>query len=363
MILVYSDSEIIDLEWLPRIRFPGPIEVCHSFSTYIDSPATIKIAFTAHRLHCSWEADCPAYVGFEDKINQLSDASDLVFTLESELHNYHWTIWEQCHHDNVYWVQPGAVNDREDINSHLIYWGDWFKTTTNLYKELPQVIAQYQPYNIKPKYFDALLGSPKPHRDFIANSVKANNLDDKFIMTYGGQWNDDSFYAKDYFIYEPGTEIIENLIGTMNWVKYYNKKCHLSQIIPTEVYNNTAYSIVAETDFDNTLSFYSEKTVKPIIYKRLFVAFSGYKFLYNLHKLGFKTFDGIIDESYDLIIDDDKRLAAAFEQVKYLCSTPQEQILNQVHDILEHNYNIMMSTDWTLYATGCVSFVIDEKLG
>lgn len=362
MILVYSDSQIIDLEWLPNIQFPDTIEVCHEFEKYINTPADKKIAIIAHRLHCSYEPDCPAYVGFEDKIRQLSQASNLVFNLDSELHNYHWDIWNQCHSNNVYWLLPGTVNDNEDINSHIIYWGDWFKTTTILYKALPQIIEQFRPYDVKPKYFDALLGSPKPHRDFVSNSVKENNLQDKFIITYGGQWNDNEFYAKGYFIYEPGTEIIENAPGTMGWAMYHGQQCHLSQIIPVDVFNNTAYSVVAETDFDNTLSFYSEKTVKPIIYKRLFVAFSGYKFLHNLRKYGFKTFDGIIDESYDLIQDDNQRLAAAFEQVKYLCNTPQEEILFKIKDIVEHNYNVMMNTNWTTYANDRVSTVIENKL-
>jgi hypothetical protein len=360
MILVYSDSEIVDLEWIPAVKFPGTFEVCHEFEKYINSTAAIKIAFTAHRLHCSYEADCPVYVGFEDKIQQLSKASSVVFSLESELHNYHWEIWKLCHSDNVYWCLPGAVNDREDINSHILYWGDWFKTTAILYKALPRVIEQFRPYDTKPKYFDALLGSPKPHREFVSNAVKEHNLQDKFIITYGGQWSDTEFYAKDYFIYENGTEIIDNSPGTMGWARYHKQQCHLSQIIPVDVFNNTAYSIVAETDFDNTLSFYSEKTAKPMIYKRLFVAFSGYKFLYNLKKLGFKTFDNVIDESYDLIVDETQRLNAAFDQVKYLCSVPQETIFPKIKDTLEHNYELMMNTDWTKFATDQVQSTIDS---
>ena len=359
-ILVYSDSEIIDKEWLPTIQFPEPIEICHDFVEYARRDDATKIAFTTYRLHCDHDLNCPAYVGFEDKIVKLSETSKLVFTFESELHHYHWEMWEKCHRDNVYWVVPGQVNDDVDMNNHIIYWGDWFKTTANLYKQLPQVTEQYTPYANKPRFFDALLGSPKPHRDFVSEHVKSNGLEDKFIMTYGGQWDDNSFYAKDYFIYEPNTEIIEkDAPGTCGYVKYHDILTHLSQVIPMSVFNDTAYSIVAETDFDNTLSFYSEKTAKPIIYKRLFVAFTGYKFLHNLRSFGFRTFDGIIDESYDLIEDDTQRLQAAFEQVKYLCNTPQEAIHPLIADILEHNYRVMMDTDWTRYASSRIGNVIN----
>ena len=116
------------------------------------------------------------------------------------------------------------------------------------------------------------------------------------------------------------------------------------------MFNETAYSIVAETDHDNTLSFFSEKTAKPIIAHRLFVVFSGYKFLHNLRSFGFRTFDCVIDESYDLIIDDNRRYAAAFEQVKKLCTMDQQEVYDLIRPVTEHNYELMMSRDWVGYA-------------
>lgn len=365
MIAIFTDSLIPEREWIPLLKFPAEYKIIHSEKEYHATTADFKIAITTHRLHCDWlDENCEAYVGFEDKIIRLSEGSDLVFTLESELHNYHWEIWKQCHRSNVYWLQPGAVNDRPDIQSNLVYWGDWFKTTAALYKktEIQPVIESYRPYDVKPQYFDALLGSPKPHRDFIAQAVTQHCLNDKFILTYGGQWSDNDFYAKDYFIYEPGTEIVDNAPGTMGYAKWHGQLCHLSQIIPTDVFNNTAYSIVAETDHDNTLSFYSEKTAKPMIYKRLFVAFTGYKFLHNLRNLGFQTFENILNEDYDLIVDDEQRYKAAFKQVRWLCDQDQSLILDKAKPILEHNYNHIMNTNWTLFAAQQVQEVIDNHL-
>ena len=363
MILVYTDSDILDLEWLPNIQFPDTIEISHNFEEYASTPADIKIAFTTHRLHCDHDINSPAYQGFEDKINKLSAISQLVFSFESELHNYHWRIWEQCHHDNVYWVLPGQVNDRDDINSHIIFWGDWFKTTTLLYKQLPDKLAEIDPYATKSRMFDALLGSPKPHRDFVYNSVQSNNLQDQFIIPYGGAWNDNEFYAKDYFVWEPGVEVVgEQQPGTAGPVTYYGIWTGLSRVIPIRIFQDTAYSIVAETDHDNTLSFYSEKTAKPMIARRLFIAFTGYKFLQNLRELGFQTFGAVIDESYDLIEDDTDRYTAAFEQVKYLCSQDQQEVYIKIRDVLEHNYNHIMSTNWTLYAVEKINSIIAQRL-
>jgi len=351
MVLIYSDSQIIDLEWLPKFCFPQTYKIVRGFVDYCETPADHKIAFTTHRLYTDPSAESGGYESFEDKIIKLSEHSLAVFSFEGELHNFHWRLWNRCHRPNVYWCQPGFVNDRDDMDPHLIFWGDWFKTTVQLYKNLPDALDNLKPYLVKPRMFDALLGSPKPHRTFVADAVQKHSLQDQFILTYGGTWKDDDFYAKDYFLWEPGCDPVSKIIGTADWVSYHGQRCHLSQVIPQQVYNDTAYSIVAETDHDNTLSFFSEKTAKVMIARRLFVAFSGYKFLHNLKRLGFQTFDSVIDESYDLIKDDTDRYTAAFEQVRYLCSVPQQQILDKIHPVLEHNHNLIMTTDWTTFAS------------
>jgi hypothetical protein len=359
--LIYSDSQIIDLEWIPRLYLTTPYTICHSFDEYSASTEQLKIAFTTHRLHCDHDINCTAYQGFEDKINKLSAISQLVFSFESELHNYHWQIWEKCYNDNVYWIVPGNVNDNDNMNNHIIHWADWFKTTTLLYKALPEQLDSIK-YNLpKPKYFDALLGSPKPHRDFVYNAVVENNLQDKFIMTYGGQWDDNVFYAKDYFIWEPGVEVVgDQQPGTAGPVKYYGVHTGLSRVIPISVFNDSAYSIIAETDHDNTLSFYSEKTAKPMIARRLFVAFTGYKFLQNLRNLGFMTFGNVIDESYDLIVDDEQRYTAAFEQVKSLCNRDQQEVYELIKPAIEHNYNLIMNNDWTMRSADQIRSLISS---
>lgn len=358
MILVYSDSQIIDLDWIPNIKFPDEIQVVHTTDEFVNNGADRKIAFTTHRLHCDYDIDCPAYQGFEEKIIFLSEHSNLVFSFESEIHNFHWQIWEACHRDNVYWCLPGFVNDRDDINSHIICWGDWFKTTALIYQRLPAQLAELRPYDVKPRYFDALLGSPKPHRDFVFSAVNEHDMHDQVIMTYGGQWSDEHFYAKDYFIWEQGTVSVGKTLGTADWADYHGHRCHLSQIIPIKVFNDTAYSIVAETDHDNTLSCFTEKTAKPMLARRLFVAFTGYKFLHNLRRLGFQTFGDVIDESYDLILDDQDRYAAAFEQVKRLCDMDQQTVYDTLRPVFEHNYGIALNRNWTQWTADHITAVI-----
>jgi hypothetical protein len=120
----------------------------------------------------------------------------------------------------------------------------------------------------------------------------------------------------------------------------------LSQIIPTNIYNQTAYTVVAETNAFNHFNFYTEKIVKPILAERLFIVFAGRYYLNNLRSLGFRTFDGIIDESYDAVEDPQTRYALACEQLRYLCTVPQEEILDKIKPIAQHNQEVMLGTNW-----------------
>lgn len=62
-----------------------------------------------------------------------------------------------------------------------------------------------------------------------------------------------------------------------------------------------------------------------------------------MHEIGFKTFNSIIDESYDNehnIID---RFEMAFEQIKFLGTKNYHTIMQKAQPILDHNYQHLIS--------------------
>jgi hypothetical protein len=148
------------------------------------------------------------------------------------------------------------------------------------------------------------------------------------------------------WLWEPGITAHDNLRGSITPIKFNGQQMLLSQVIPFSIYNQTAYTVVAETNYDNHYSFYTEKIVKPILAERLFIVFSGQYYLRNLRKLGFKTFDGIIDETYDSIADNDQRFSSACEQMEYLFNQSQEEVLAKIRSVTEHNKQVMLETDW-----------------
>jgi len=145
-----------------------------------------------------------------------------------------------------------------------------------------------------------------------------------------------------------GVEIIANqkFSHSIDQVLYYGHRIGISCVVPLTVYNQTNYSIVAETNFDNHYNFYTEKIVKPIMCRRLFIAVSGQHYLKNLRSFGFRTFDGIIDESYDSEPDNHVRWTKAMEQVNWLSQQDPAVIFAQAAEIVEHNHCVMFERDW-----------------
>jgi hypothetical protein len=335
-----------------QLHFLHPYQVYHSIEEYTNSTAKFKIAFVNHLDHYNLLTDEQQYMEqmvkgskFCQDIMQLKLISNLVFAFDNEMHPYHLNIFQQNSQDNVYWVIPIQINHDTGINNeNLIFYPFQIERSAKPYQELTHKLQQLNHNSIKPLYFDALLGLERPHRDFIFNAIEENHLQQKILTSYV-KAADSSFQLN--FLYESDIEpLTEDVVHSAMQVGYHGQQLALSVIVPIQIYNQTAYSIVAETHADNRYSFFTEKIFRPMLARRLFVMFSGWKYLKNLRKLGFQTFDNVIDESYDQIYNDQERWAAAFEQVKRLCDMNQIEVLEKISARVEYNYNLVMDTKW-----------------
>jgi hypothetical protein len=121
-------------------------------------------------------------------------------------------------------------------------------------------------------------------------------------------------------------------------------------------YTNSYCNIVLETHFDADGSggaFLTEKTFKPIKHAQPFVIVGAAGSLQALRKLGYRTFDHAIDNSYDLETNNTQRwilIRRAIEKIK-------QQNLNQwfascLNDV-KHNQQLFLSSKYdrlnTLY--------------
>lgn len=249
-------------------------------------------------------------------------------------------------------------------DSKIQFSGHWFMSPINFYsyntlsKWADNFLKQLSDdYSDRPYMFDCLLGRQKEDRDYIEKMYQSSQHKDKIFFTY---YKDDIKQG----VWDFPVDAIVSSAQLVNYKKHlFAPVEHIvpSVAIPVSVYNQTYYSLVSETLILNEYSFYTEKIAKPILAKRPFIVFSGQHYLKNLKILGFKTFDTIIDESYDNISDYHERAAAAWYQVEQLILQNPLDIYHQTKDIREHNYNLFRSTDWTKNTKQIISQMLSSN--
>lgn len=190
----------------------------------------------------------------------------------------------------------------------------------------------------KPLDFISTIGNVRPQRDQLVNKILENMDRDRFILRYSGQ---DLGVPSDEFDmikfvpgeFDPYTSIVD---------KYYH---NVSKSLPINLYNQSYFNLVVETDLDHEDSFFTtEKTIKSLIVGQPFVIISNPDHLHHLRKIGFRTFDSLWDESYDSIRDYSQRIDAVVELCKYL-STEFDWQANkqQLMEIKKHNLNVFQN--------------------
>lgn len=119
------------------------------------------------------------------------------------------------------------------------------------------------------------------------------------------------------------------------------------ELSTVDYYRNTYFSVISETTFytnkpaENT-RFITEKTFKTIVSCHPFILVSLPNSLQVLRTLGYKTFSPYIDESYDLELDDSKRMLMIVNEIERLSNLNQAELdffIKRVYRICLYNYN------------------------
>jgi hypothetical protein len=230
---------------------------------------------------------------------------------------------------------------------------DWVTSTANFYLDPLRQLThdKLKAFSPKPYMFDVVYGQPRFHRDFVRQRLstytdqfyqtpilytKSGTLDRTCNFDLKSLWEDEIILSTNQ-----DTEC-----------SYYGQIMKISQVMPFKIYNKTAYSLVCETNYSNQFSFFTEKIAKPIIAHRLFIVISGQHYLRNLRRLGFKTFDSILDETYDTIEDPETRWTMAVDQAISLSRQDQRLVLEKVIPIAMYNFdklNNLFKKDSILY--------------
>jgi len=294
---------------------------------------------------------------------------DLIVSLDCELipeefDTYYQTAVKIFNNKNIVFISGGSrcLQAIDSIKNRFFYpYLGFFHRVVMANHELNLSHPKTRPY-----LFDALLGGKKFHRLFVFDLLKKSGLIDKSIVSLttgpydqcyqkpNQNSNVDDYESvelallEDPFVlaFKNNNTTVESRYSAMEVHGRFYKNCvlnpQMSVIVPEKIYENSWYSIISETNFEQFF-FLTEKTAKPIFAKRIFISFSYCKHLKFLKDQGFKTFDNIIDESYDNEPDHELRFLKAWQQVEYLSTQDPIEIYKKAESVLEHNYQIMQN--------------------
>lgn len=309
------------LYWLEQTNFKNFI-VSRNIPAWLSDTKLPKVAFLEV---FDFDSDTT------EKISQLCKHADTVLLFVHELIEV--DLIKNFDLPNVVFFISGILNF--DLKfAEVKFYSYFFSSTIDFYQTYPPVLTKCSNGS-----FDVLLGRRKTHRDIVYDNIDRTKNVVRYFPTYVD--NNIQTYNQSEFEW-PDTDLTvqDPLYMTAGEVTVNGTIVSLSQIIPTNIYNRTEYTLVAETCFDNQWSFFTEKIVKPILAKRMFVVASGQHYLRNLQNLGFKTFSNVINETYDSVDELDQRM-------QMVCNIANSKLNHLAIDaVVDHNYHHMLNTDW-----------------
>ena len=224
--------------------------------------------------------------------------------------------------DKVYVVNSNHLGGT--VNVKYIYW-EYFETALRLleHKEIDISKKKHE------KKFLCLNRVTRKHRVDFMSAMKNKNLLNYFnasILNFNFDLNEKDNIKLTYDTDDKNT----------NWWFSIDEKFS---------YENTIW-IVTESVFndDTDLCFLTEKTFKPILLKMPFIIIGQPYSLKKLKNLGYKTFSHVFDESYDEIIEPDKRMNKIIELVSNLAKQDLRFLDFATKGILEYNYNHLIKS-------------------
>ena len=120
-------------------------------------------------------------------------------------------------------------------------------------------------------------------------------------------------------------------------------------IVETAHYTDAYCNIVLETHYDADQSggaFLTEKTFKPIKHGQPFIIVGCPGSLEALRKLGYRTFDNVIDNSYDLIENNTQRWQQTLHAIQQIHEQDMNAWFQRCQTDIIHNQQLFLSSKY-----------------
>lgn len=278
-------------------------------------------------------------IGLEESNFIFFSGTSNLFELHPEIKNIKFIFYFE---DDLLISSCKKVEDLKIFpNNKLGYKTEWLKWSDVLNKRNKHFVCPNR-------------NSNKQHRFNVGCFFEAENMWDKlycsFLQKHDGKVGiienlDNNFKIS---LNEASSSFIEKLpieMDTENLKEEEKQSFESMRSFKKEIYTDSYIHIVTETNFKRDI-FPTEKIINPMVVLQPFILFGAPGYLKYIKSLGFKTFDGFIDESYDNEYDDVKRFEMLCKEIKRLSELSLEEIHNWymsiITPILEYNRNFAL---------------------
>lgn len=188
----------------------------------------------------------------------------------------------------------------------------------------------------KPYTFLYTHGRDRPHRVYLWERLEKkgflpgalwSRLDGAAPVSLPHEYEVQAFAGRDITGSVSYAESRKRLFGS-KWGEVFLKH---------EAFRDSYFSLVTETVYDDPQTFFTEKIAKPIMQGHPWICAANAGFYRDLRALGFRTFGGIIDESFDEISDWKQRMDAILVQVESLIFRDPEAFLRACEPVCKYN--------------------------
>jgi hypothetical protein len=210
------------------------------------------------------------------------------------------------------------------------------KNGLNYISELPNILEILE-LTHRPKHFMCLnRNSQRPHRYYLSLFFEKNKLYDKSLYSLLFPLHENNFKKLSYLEeYKDAVSTkIPLEIDTQNRIETL-QGFHTGNTFLKQNYLDSYFNIVTETCFEDGQIFLTEKIIKPLLGLQPFLVVSSPNYLKKLKELGFKTFDSIWDESYDIILDNEDRLIKIFDLITKISKWSLEECEKKYKSVLD----------------------------
>jgi hypothetical protein len=244
-------------------------------------------------------------------------------------------------------------NTEADKIDNFVYFADhelFYWRSSVVWNDIPQIGCEVHPFK-RNREFTLLSRVHKWWRSTITSHLYSNQLLGNSYWSYGNVDIGDQYTDNPIQLHQfPGLDnyMTEFLAGGPYKCDDLNETEHNSHwMLVPEHFNDSYCHLVLETFFDADGSngcFISEKVFKPIRHGQPFVVFGTPHTLATLRRLGYRTYDYAIDNSYDSIEDNTERFRAAVESVRKVFNQDMHAWYMSMWDDMQYNRQLYLSS-------------------